>query len=66
MQSLWDKEGSFTTFQTLNRDISTEAVVIGGGLCGILTAYLYAEAGMQAISDYEALLDGPARKNRHP
>ncbi len=49
MQSLWDKQGTFTTFQTLNRDISTEAVVIGGGLCGILTAYFLQKQGIETV-----------------
>ena len=50
MQSLWDKQGTFTTFQTLNRDISTEAVVICGGLCGILTAYFLQKQGIEGIT----------------
>ena len=49
MRSLWEKEGTFTTFQTLDRDISTEAVVIGAGLCGILTAYFLQKQGIETV-----------------
>ena len=37
-RSLWQEE-SLPDFPVLEGDTETEVLIIGGGLCGILTAY---------------------------
>jgi glycine/D-amino acid oxidase-like deaminating enzyme/nitrite reductase/ring-hydroxylating ferredoxin subunit len=44
------KEGSHRPrFPSIDRDLSTDVVVIGGGLTGITTAYLLKEAGVKVV-----------------
>ncbi|MDE6408466.1 MAG: FAD-dependent oxidoreductase [Anaeroplasmataceae bacterium] len=37
-KTIWQKE-RMSTYESLRNDISTEVLVIGGGICGVLTAY---------------------------
>lgn len=39
MQSLWRQNTTLPQFPTLSGNLKTQAIVIGGGLAGILTAY---------------------------
>ncbi len=39
MESIWSKRTELKKSEKLNQDISTDTVIIGGGLAGILTAY---------------------------
>ncbi len=39
MKSIWQKEVEMPSFPSLNGDISTDVLIIGGGIAGILTAY---------------------------
>lgn len=43
-RSLWQEE-SLPDFPVLEGDTETEVLIIGGGLCGILTAYTLWEKG---------------------
>jgi len=49
MNSLWTDTVSIPERESLRGDIKTEAVVIGGGLAGILTARLLEESGVKAV-----------------
>ena len=49
MNSLWTDTVSIPERESLHGDIKTEAVVIGGGLAGILTARLLEESGVKAV-----------------
>ncbi len=40
MQSLWEATCNMPSFDPLPGDIRTDALVIGAGMAGILTAYL--------------------------
>jgi glycine/D-amino acid oxidase-like deaminating enzyme/nitrite reductase/ring-hydroxylating ferredoxin subunit len=42
----WSEAGDLPAFPTLDRDVTVDAVVIGGGITGLTTAYLLKEAGM--------------------
>ena len=49
MESIWHKGVKTTSRPPLQGDLKTEAVVIGGGLAGILTAALLEEAGVETL-----------------
>ncbi len=47
-KSLWE-EVSLPRFQKLQKDISTDVLIIGGGIAGILTAYFLQKAGVEYV-----------------
>ena len=49
MESLWQKTVELPSFPTLDKDIKTDVLIIGGGLAGILTAYKLQEKGVNCI-----------------
>lgn len=49
MKSIWSESVSFEKYDKLNEDISTNALIIGGGLAGLLTAYRLMENGINCI-----------------
>ncbi len=46
MKSIWNDGVKKYQFEPLNSDIKTDVLIIGGGLCGILCAYMIKEAGV--------------------
>ena len=46
MQSLWSDTTKFPTFETLKKDIHTDVLIIGGGITGILCAYMLEKSGV--------------------
>ncbi|QNM04310.1 FAD-dependent oxidoreductase [Qiania dongpingensis] len=49
MDSIWTKTKELPKRQTLTEDLKTDAAVIGGGMAGILTAYLLEESGIRTV-----------------
>ncbi len=49
MKSIWNESVNFPEFQALKGDISAEIVVIGGGICGLLTAYFLKNSGVDCV-----------------
>lgn len=49
MDSLWRSTCSLPAFPSLHGSISCEAVVVGGGLCGLLCAFFLQEAGVEVV-----------------
>ena len=49
MESIWHQTAKFAPCPPLQGDLETEAAVIGGGLAGVLTAALRAEAGVSTV-----------------
>lgn len=49
MESIWEKTEKLTERASLCGDICTEAAVIGGGMTGILTAFLLYQKGVGAV-----------------
>lgn len=46
MKSLWQEKAEIPEFPRLSGDLSVDVLVIGGGLAGLLTAYLLNEKGI--------------------
>ncbi len=46
MHSLWEEAEKAACFPTLNKNIRTDVLIIGGGMCGLLCAYLLHQAGI--------------------
>ncbi len=49
MKSIWNNTSEIVPSEPLTRDITADAVVIGGGMAGILTAYFLQEQGMDVV-----------------
>jgi len=49
MNSVWKEKSNLPSFDILNQDIRTEILIIGGGLAGILCAYMLEQAGVKYI-----------------
>ena len=47
--SFWLRNTTLPAFPVLSGEISREAVVIGGGLCGILTAFYLQRAWVKTV-----------------
>ena len=46
-KTIWTEE--LRRYLALNKDIETEVLVIGGGICGILCAYRLAKSGKRVV-----------------
>ena len=49
MESLWQQASAMPRFPKLSRDIGTDVLVIGGGMAGLLTAYLLQRQGIRTV-----------------
>ncbi len=49
MESIWNKDIKRQEFESLNGDIKTDVLVIGGGLSGVFTAYTLKNAGIDCV-----------------
>ncbi|PWM44213.1 MAG: FAD-dependent oxidoreductase [Clostridiales bacterium] len=49
MKSVWSDLTDFPVFETLNRNIKTDVLIIGGGMAGILCAYMLEKAGVDYV-----------------
>ena len=47
MTSLWTHNISMPAFAQLDRDLKTDVLIIGGGLCGLLCARRLTDAGIR-------------------
>lgn len=46
MISLWEDQTKMPSFAKLNKDIKTDVLIIGGGMAGVLCAYMLEHAGV--------------------
>ncbi|SHJ58345.1 FAD-dependent oxidoreductase [Hespellia stercorisuis] len=59
MNSLWEETADHLTFESLNEDIKTDVLIIGGGICGVLCAYMLHQAGINyALVEPETIGSG--------
>ncbi len=63
MESIWSKTCEIRKREPLWEDIETEAVVIGGGMAGILIAYQLKQAGVHAVLLEAERIGGGQTKN---
>ncbi len=48
-KSIWDDTVELPAYYKLKKDISTDVLIIGGGICGILCAYFLKKAGVDCV-----------------
>lgn len=48
-KSVWTDGINLPTFESLKKDVKTDVLIVGGGLCGILCAYCLQQAGVDYI-----------------
>jgi len=49
MESVWNKNIRFKKYPSLTEDLETDALIIGGGMCGLLCAYMLKNKGVDCI-----------------
>lgn len=49
MESLWEKTVNIEKRQALDRNISTDVAIVGGGMAGLLTGFMLKERGINAV-----------------
>ena len=49
MDSLWQQTANCLTFESLKEDIKTDVLIIGGGMAGILCAYMLHQSGISYV-----------------
>ncbi|MBQ9848022.1 MAG: FAD-dependent oxidoreductase [Clostridia bacterium] len=49
MNSVWEQNIEKPTFSALNKSIKTDVLIIGGGIAGILCAYMLKNAGIDCV-----------------
>lgn len=63
MDSLWTETAQLPSFPQLHSDIKTDALVIGGGLAGLLCAYKLKQAGIDHVVLEASRICGGITKN---
>lgn len=59
MESIWTATASLPRFESLNGDIKTDVLIVGGGIAGVLCAYRLQQAGVNyALIEGERILNG--------
>lgn len=49
MSSVWSETSKIQNFAHLNKEINTDVLIIGGGMAGILCAYMLAQSGVNYV-----------------
>lgn len=63
MESIWEKTAQLPAFSPLRGEVRTDALVVGGGLAGLLCAYELARAGADCVLVEAGRLCGGTTKN---
>jgi len=49
MESIWNENVEKLNFGPLQGDVKTDVLIVGGGICGIICAYMLKKAGIDCI-----------------
>lgn len=49
MESVWTKTSKCSTFPKLDKDIKTDVLIIGGGIAGIMCAFMLSQSGVDYV-----------------
>lgn len=63
MNSLWEQTSKHSGFDHLTQDIKTDILIIGGGIAGILCAYMLHQSGMPYVLAEAETVCGGITKN---
>ena len=63
MEPLWQKTAELPRFDTLNQDLKTDVLIIGGGIAGLLCAYSLKQAGVHCVLVEARRICGGITKN---
>lgn len=63
MNSIWTENINRPAFGTLQRDIKTDVLIIGGGITGILCGYQLQKAGIRAVIAEAGQISGGTTQN---
>lgn len=63
MQALWEQTANRPAFESLNHDIQTGVLIIGGGMAGILCAYMLQQAGVPYVLAEAQTICGKTTQN---
>ena len=63
MESLWEQTSGHTGFGHLEQDAKTDVLIIGGGIAGVLCAYLLHQAGVLYLLLEAETIGGGITKN---
>ena len=63
MESLWEQTSGHTGFCHLEQDAKTDVLIIGGGIAGVLCAYLLHQAGVLYLLLEAETIGGGITKN---
>ena len=59
MESVWSHNTNLPSFESLKEDKKTDVLIIGGGIAGILCAYMLHQAGVNYIlAESECICSG--------
>ncbi len=59
MNSIWTETSDKPTFKKLNKDAKTDVLIIGGGIAGILCAYMLKKSGVDCVLvEAKSICDG--------
>ena len=63
MDGVYFSGASMPSFSKLNKDIRTDTLIVGGGLCGILCGYMLKNAGVESVIAEANVICGRTTKN---
>jgi len=63
MNSLWSETTEQKSHKTLEQDIEVDVLIVGGGMCGILTAHMLKEKNVNSVVVEAKMIGGGVTKN---
>ena len=66
MPSIWERTAQLPEFEPLRKDIRADALVVGGGLAGLLCAHELTQAGLRCVVAEAGRICGGATQKTTP